>query len=222
MQFYHLTIKPIGSHLIPLDSDSPLSFINTFSSFLHEFDDVFSTLKGFPPTREQDHHIFSTSQWVPISISLLPEIWNWESGGRDDGRRHNPAKHLPLLLPILLVKKKDDTWRFCVDYLALNAVIVKDRFLIPMVDELLDEIADSCIFSKLDQHTGYHQIWIHSNDVEKIVFCTHEGHYEFLVMSFSLTNAPSTFQSLMNMIFRQVLRKFVLIFFNGILVYNPD
>ncbi|WVZ24525.1 hypothetical protein V8G54_003069 [Vigna mungo] len=163
---------------------------------LHQYKTFFDILNGLPPDRQQNHSIPLVEGASPVKVRPY----------RYPHRIIIPSTS-PFSSPIIFVRKKDDTWRFCTDYRALNVITVKDSFPIPTVDELLDELYGAQFFSKLDLRLGYHQILIKEEDRHKTTFRTHQGHYEWL--------------ALMNDIFQGKLRKFVLVFFDDILVYSP-
>jgi hypothetical protein len=123
---------------------------------------------------------------------------------------------------VFLVKKKDQFLSLCVDYRPLNDVTVKNKYPLPRIDILFDQLADVKVLSKVDLGWGYHQIKIHLEDVPKTAFSTRYGLYEYLVMSFRLTNAPTHFMYLMNSVFMLELDKFVMVFIDDILVYSKN
>jgi hypothetical protein len=128
----------------------------------------------------------------------------------------------PLGCPALFVKNKDGSLRLCVDYRLLNAVTIKNKYPLPRIDVLFDRLAGARVFSKIDLRSGYHQIKIRPCDISKTAFSTRYGLYEFLVMSFGLTNAPAYFMYLMNSVFMTELDKFVVVFIDDILIYSKN
>jgi hypothetical protein len=133
--------------------------------------------------------------------------------------RHNTSSFSS---PVLPVKKKDQLWRFCVDYRHFNALTIKSKYPVPIIDELLDELFGASWFSILDLRAGFHQILLREGEEYKTAFQTHLGHYEFRVMAFGLTGAPRTFQKAMNHTLAPILRKYALVFFDDILVSNSS
>jgi hypothetical protein len=120
---------------------------------------------------------------------------------------------------VLFVKKKDGTFRLCIDYRQLNKVMVKNKYPLPRIDDLFDQLKGARVFLKIDLRLGYHQLRIREHDIQKTAFRTCYGYYEFLVMPFGLTNAPTVFMDLMNRVFWFYLDKYVVMFINDILVY---
>jgi hypothetical protein len=190
----------------------------------HQFG--FFTPQGIPPSHGVHDHS------IPIVPgSLPPNILTYHHPFSQKNEIEKIVQELlqasaicpstsPYSSSVVMVLKKEGNWRMCTDFHALNKLTIKEKFPIPIIDDLLDESSGAQYFTKLDLCSGYHQIRMQEDDMPKIFFRTHEDHYEFFFMPFGLCNAPSTFQSLMNHVFHPFLHHFVLVFFDDILIYS--
>ena len=195
---------------------------------IREFPDVFpEELPGVPPRREVDLSIEVVQETTLISRAPyrmapteLKELKTRLQELLDKGFIRPSVS--PWDAPVLFVKKKDVTLRMCIDYRQINKVTVKNKYPLPRIEDLFDQLRGASVFSKIDLRSGYYQLHVKEVDVSKTAFRTCYGHYEFLVMPFGLTNAPAAFMDLMNRVFHPFLDQFVVVFIDDILVYSKD
>jgi hypothetical protein len=212
-------------HLSVDDKESnPIEAIRIVS----EFPDVFpEELPGMPPERKVEFAIELIPGTAPISkrayrvsgrelVELKKQIDELLENG------YIRPSTSPWAAPMLFVEKKDGTKRMCFDYRALNEVTVKNKYPMPRIEDLFDQLRGASVFSKIDLRSGYHQLRIRPTDIPKTAFITKYGLYEFMVMSFGLTNAPTYFMYLMNNVFMDYLDKFVVVFIDDILIYSQN
>ena len=192
---------------------------------LQSYFDVFEEPKGLPPTRDVEHSIdllpISSFPKVPLYKSSILESAELKSQIHqlvEDGLIQPSSS--PCGSPILLVPKKDGSWRLCIDYRALNKITVKNRYPLPRIDDLIDQLQGARYFTKIDLKSGYHQVRVKPEDVWKIAFKTRFGLFEWLVVPFGLTNAPATFMRMINDILRPFLDDCIVAYIDDILTFS--
>jgi hypothetical protein len=226
MQNRDLVFQLLSLHATEQLSAEPPAYTHEIQQILSQFPDVCSPPSELPPVRPYDHSIPLIQGARPVNIRsyryppmLKDEIEHQVTQMLQQGIIQ--PSNSPFSSPVLLVKKKDGSWRFCVDYRYLNDLTVKGTFPIPVFEQLMDELSNAKWFSILDLFAGYHQVRLKEGEEHKTAFSTHSGHFEFKVMAFGLTGAPNTFQQAMNITLASLLRKCVIVFFDDILVFSP-
>ncbi|GJR30478.1 putative reverse transcriptase domain-containing protein [Tanacetum coccineum] len=195
---------------------------------VRDFPEVFpEDLPGLPPTRQVEFQIDLIPGAAPVARapyrlapSEMKELSEQLKELSDKGFIRPSS--LPWGAPVLFVKKKDGSFRMCIDYRELNKLTVKNRYPLPRIDDLFDQLQGSSVYSKIDLRSGYHQLRVREEDIPKTAFRTRYGHYEFQVMPFGLTNAPAVFMDLMNRVCKPYLDKFVIVFIDDILIYSKN
>ncbi|GJV41654.1 putative nucleotidyltransferase, ribonuclease H [Tanacetum coccineum] len=195
---------------------------------VREFPDVFpEELPGLPPVRQVEFQIDLIPGAAPVARApyrLAPSEMQELSSQLQElaDRGFIRPSTSPWGAPVLFVKKKDGSFRMCIDYRELNKLTVKNRYPLPRIDDLFDQLQGSSVYSKIDLRSGYHQLRVRDEDIPKTAFRTRYGHYEFQVMPFGLTNAPAVFMDLMNRVCKPYLDKFVIVFIDDILIYSRN
>ena len=193
---------------------------------VYEHDDVFpDELPGFPPLRDVDFLIELHPGTSPISMTshrmALVELQELKVHIQELlGKSFIRSSTSPWGAPVLFAKKKDKTLRLYINYRQLNRVTIKNRYPLPRIDNLFDLLRAPRVYSKIDLRTSYHQLRVREADIPKTVFRTRYGHFEFTVMPFRLTNAPTAFMDLMNRVFQPYLDQFMVVFVDDILIYS--
>ncbi|GKC18129.1 putative reverse transcriptase domain-containing protein [Tanacetum coccineum] len=197
-------------------------------SVVREFSEVYpEDLPGLPPVRQVEFHIDLYPRAAPVARApyrLAPSEMQELSDQLQElaDRGFIRPSTSPWEAPVLFVKKKDGSFRMCIDYRELNKLTVKNRYPLPRIDDLFDQLQGSSVYSKIDLRSGYHQLRVKDEDIPKTAFRTWYGHYEFHVMPFGLTNAPAMFMDLMNHVSKPYLDKFVIVFIDDILIYSHN
>jgi hypothetical protein len=203
-------------------------FVGRNNYVVRDFPDVFpEELPGMPPDREVEFVIDLLLGTAPISkwpyrmsVEELKELKKQLMELQEVGYIHPSSS--PWGAPVLFVQKKDGSQRVCVDYRSLNDVTIKNKYPLPRIEDLFDQMRGARVFSKIDLWSGYHQIKIRPSDIPKMAFSTRYGLYEFTVMPFGLTNAPAYFMNLMNKVFMEYLDRFIVVFIEDILIYSKN